>query len=52
MFNYFAIPEIIITCYQGAKNTPSTFVEVARAFGASESEVFRKVIVPYEIPYT
>lgn len=47
----FAIPEIIITCYQGAKNTPNTFVEVARAFGASESEVFRKVIVPHEIPY-
>lgn len=47
----FAVPEIIITCYQGAKNTPRTFVEVARAFGASDREIFWKVIIPHEIPF-
>jgi len=47
----FSAPEIIITCYQGAKNTPRTFVEVARAFGATDREIFWKVIIPHEIPY-
>lgn len=47
----FSVPEIIITCYQGAKNTPRTFVEVARAFGASNREIFWKVIIPHEVPF-
>lgn len=47
----FAVPEIIITCYQGAKHTPRTFVEVARAFGATDREIFWKVIIPHEIPF-
>lgn len=47
----FAVPEVIITCYQGAKNTPRNFVDVARAFGATEREIFWKVIIPHEIPF-
>jgi ABC-type nitrate/sulfonate/bicarbonate transport system permease component len=47
----FSVPEIIITCYQGARNTPGTFVEVARAFGATDRVIFWKVIIPHEIPF-
>lgn len=47
----FAVPEVVITCYQGAKNTPRSFVEVARAFGANDADIFWKVIIPHEIPY-
>lgn len=47
----FAVPEIIITCYQGAKNTPRTYVDVARAFGATDRGIFWKVIIPHEIPF-
>ena len=46
----FTVPQIVITCYQGAKNMPTNFVEVARAFRATDREIFRKVIIPYEIP--
>lgn len=47
----FALPEVTITCYQGAKGTPSAYVEVAQAFGASTREIFQKVIIPHVIPY-
>lgn len=47
----FTMPQIVITCYQGAKNTPGTLIEVARAFRATERQIFWKVIIPYEIPF-
>jgi NitT/TauT family transport system permease protein len=47
----FAVPEVVITCYQGAKNTPLSYIEVARAFGARDSDIFWKVIIPHEIPF-
>lgn len=47
----FAVPQIIITCFRGARSTPGTYVQVARAFRASGPQVFRKVLVPHEIPY-
>ena len=47
----FSVPEIIITCYQGAKDTPRTYVEVARAFGANDRTIFWKVIIPHVIPF-
>ena len=47
----FAVPEVVITCYQGAKDTPRSYIDVARAFGASERELFWKVIIPHEIPF-
>lgn len=47
----FCAPIIILTCYRGARETPRTLVEVARVFGASDMQVFRKTIVPHAIPY-
>lgn len=47
----FAVPQVIITCFRGARSTPRTHIEVARAFRASKRDVFAKVIVPHEIPY-
>jgi ABC-type nitrate/sulfonate/bicarbonate transport system permease component len=47
----FSVPEIIITCYQGAKDTPRTYVEVARAFGANDRTIFWKVVIPNVIPF-
>lgn len=47
----FAAPIVILTCYRGAREVPRTFVEVARVFGASDSQVFRLAIVPHAIPY-
>lgn len=47
----FAIPQVIITCFRGARSTPRTHVQVARAFLATRRDIFFKVIVPHEIPY-
>jgi NitT/TauT family transport system permease protein len=47
----FAVPQIIITCFRGARDTPRTYVQVARAFRARGRDVFTKVIIPHEIPY-
>jgi ABC-type nitrate/sulfonate/bicarbonate transport system permease component len=47
----FAVPQIIITCFRGARSTPRTHLEVARAFRARRRAIFTKVVVPHEIPY-
>jgi ABC-type nitrate/sulfonate/bicarbonate transport system permease component len=47
----FTLPQVAIVCYQGAKSTPTTQVEVARTFLASEWQTFRKVVLPHEIPF-
>lgn len=47
----FTAPEIIITCFQGAKDTSRTFIDVARSFGASKRQIFWKVVIPHEVPY-
>lgn len=47
----FAAPVIILTCYRGARETPLTFIEAARVFGATRSQIFRKTIVPHSVPY-
>ena len=47
----FAVPQIIITCFRGARSTPRTHLEVARAFRARRRDIFTKVVVPHEIPY-
>ena len=47
----FAVPQVIITCFRGARSTPRTHIQVARAFRASRRDIFTKVIVPHEIPY-
>lgn len=47
----FTLPQIVITCYQGAQHVPANLVQVARAFRASERDIFWKVIMPFEIPF-
>lgn len=47
----FTLPQIVITCYQGAQHVPDDLLEVARAFRASEREIFWNVIIPFEIPF-
>lgn len=47
----FTAPEVIITCFRGARQVPRTLVDVARAYGASERTILRSVIVPHEVPY-
>jgi NitT/TauT family transport system permease protein len=47
----FAVPQVIITCFRGARSTPRTHIEVARAFRARPRDIFSKVVVPHEIPY-
>jgi len=47
----FTVPQIVITCHQGAGNTPSDLIEVARAFRATERNIFWKVTVPHSIPF-
>lgn len=47
----FTLPQVAIVCYQGARSTPTTLVEVARTYLASERQIFWKVLIPYEIPF-
>ena len=47
----FTLPQVAIVCYQGAKSTPTTQIEVARTYLASEWQIFRKVVLPNEIPF-
>lgn len=47
----FTVPQVAMICYDGARNTPTTLVEVAQTCLASGRQTFWKVIIPYEIPY-
>lgn len=47
----FSAPVIALTCFRGARDTPRTFVEVARVFGASGTQVMTKTIIPHAVPY-
>lgn len=47
----FAIFVITVNTLQGAKHTPSDFVELARSFGASRLFIAAKIVMPYAIPY-
>ncbi|MCZ6872260.1 MAG: ABC transporter permease [bacterium] len=42
---------IVINTSQGVKNVSSHYVEVARAYGTTEQQVFRKVILPSAAPF-
>jgi len=48
---FFALPQIVIVCYQGARSTPDRLVEVARSYRASSRAIFLKTILPYEVPF-
>ncbi len=47
----FSVFFITINTLQGTKQTPSDFVELARSFGASRLYIFRRIVIPYAIPY-
>jgi ABC-type nitrate/sulfonate/bicarbonate transport system permease component len=47
----FTLPQIAIVCYQGARSTPERLLEVGRVYGASDWDLFRKAIVPHQIPF-
>lgn len=47
----FAVFVITVNTLQGTKHTPNDFVELARSFGASPLFIYRKIVVPYTIPY-
>jgi ABC-type nitrate/sulfonate/bicarbonate transport system permease component len=47
----FTLPQIAIVCYQGARETPTTLVEVARTLQASDAQIFRKLVLPHEVGY-
>jgi len=48
---FFTVPQIVIVCYQGARNTPERLIEVARSYRASRWEIFWKTIMPFEVPF-
>jgi NitT/TauT family transport system permease protein len=47
----FAVFEMIIDTYKGAKSTPADMIDVARSFGAGRLYVLRNVILPHDMPY-
>jgi ABC-type nitrate/sulfonate/bicarbonate transport system permease component len=47
----FAVFEIIVSTYAGVKNIDPILPEVARSFGASSAQIFRKVICMAALPY-
>lgn len=46
-----AIFPILINTISGVKNVPETLLDVGKAFDASESQTFRKIILPAALPY-
>ncbi|MSP89657.1 MAG: ABC transporter permease [Alphaproteobacteria bacterium] len=42
---------VVISTYSGVKNISGSLVEIGRAFGLNELQVFRKIILPGSIPF-
>jgi ABC-type nitrate/sulfonate/bicarbonate transport system permease component len=47
----FSIFEIIVTTYTGVRNADARLTDVARSFGASPGQLFRKVTIPAALPF-
>ncbi len=47
----FALPQVVITCFRGARGTPTTYLQVARSFRATRRQIFSKVLLPHEVPF-
>ncbi len=41
----------IVNAYSGMKQVPRVYVEAARTLGASEATIFRRVALPFALPY-
>jgi NitT/TauT family transport system permease protein len=47
----FAVFEITVSTYAGVRNVDSSLSEVARSFGASRRQLFRRVVLMAALPY-
>lgn len=47
----FAVFEITVSTYAGVRNVDSSLSEVARSFGASRVQLFRRVVLMAALPY-
>jgi len=47
----FAVFEITVSTYAGVRNVDSSLSEVARSFGASRLQLFRRVVLMAALPY-
>ena len=43
--------EVMINAYAGARNMNSAWVETARSFGATRSQVFFQIVMPGSVPF-
>lgn len=46
-----AIFPVIINTWAGVKTTDQSLINAAKVFGASRSEIYRKVVLPYTLPF-
>lgn len=46
-----AIFPIIINTWSGVKTTEQSLINAAKVFGASRSQIYRKVVLPYTLPF-
>jgi ABC-type nitrate/sulfonate/bicarbonate transport system permease component len=46
-----AIFPVIINTWAGVKTTDQSLINAAKVFGASKGEVYRKVVLPYTLPF-
>lgn len=46
-----AIFPVIINTWAGVKTTEQSLINAAKMFGASRSQIYRKVILPYTLPF-
>jgi NitT/TauT family transport system permease protein len=46
-----AIFPVIINTWAGVKTTEQSLINAARMFGASRSQIYRKVVLPYTLPF-
>ncbi|MHB8276070.1 MAG: ABC transporter permease [Candidatus Humimicrobiaceae bacterium] len=49
---FSAFVPCVINSYTGVENTPEVLINVAKTFGASSFQIFRKVAIPYSLPMT
>ncbi|NND02900.1 MAG: ABC transporter permease [Acidimicrobiia bacterium] len=46
-----AIFPVIINTWAGVKTTEQSLINAARVFGASKSQIYQKVVLPYTLPF-
>lgn len=46
-----AIFPVIVNTYSGIKDVRGSFLEIGRAYGATETQIFTKIVLPASVPY-